>query len=90
MIKKPRRSGVFKVWKELTSEETADVDSANRNISYILHTRKPLILSSMLILHSTSIFNRLVTLSISSFANVQFKQGMKNDVPRLNFFQLIS
>jgi hypothetical protein len=47
-------------------------------------------LSSMLILHSTSIFNRLVTLSTSSFANAQSKQGMKNDVPRLNFFQLIS
>jgi hypothetical protein len=65
-------------------------EPVKRNIAQILHTRKPFIFSSIDILISTSIFNRLVTFSTSFFANVQSKQGMKNDVPRLNFFQLMS
>jgi hypothetical protein len=65
-------------------------EPVERNIAHILHTRKPFILSSIDILISTSIFNRLVNLSIYSLANVQSKQGMKNDVPLLNFFQLMS
>jgi hypothetical protein len=60
------------------------------NISYTLQIRKPFILSSIDIFIITSIFSRFVTSSTCFLAELQSRQGIKNDVPALKFFQLIS
>lgn len=62
----------------------------NQNIYYILHTRKPFILSSMDIFTITSSFNRFAISNTCFLAEMQSRQGIKNDVPALKFFQLIS
>ena len=55
----------------------------------ILQIRKPFMPSSMTALVTTWYFSRFVTTRISFRARFGFKQGMKKDVPRLKFFQLM-
>ena len=62
-------------------------------MTYIGHTRQtrnPFILSTITTLVITFIFKRLVVASISFRARGGSKQGIKNEVPRLNAFQFIS
>jgi hypothetical protein len=58
--------------------------------TYNFHTRKPRTPSSITTLNKTLYFKRLVTSSMLRLACTGFKQGIKNDVPRLNLAQSIS
>ena len=63
---------------------------AKPNSTYNFQIRKPLTPSSITTLNKTLYFKRLVTSSMLRLACTGFKQGIKNDVPRLNLVQSMS